>query len=84
MGSRIGRFEIDDVAQQHALFAQFLAPHHDGFERQRALAQAADHRVATGLDTLGDGDLALARQQLDRAHLAQVHPHRIVRAVIAV
>jgi hypothetical protein len=40
-----------------------------------------DHRVAAGLDALGDGDLALARQQLDRAHLAQVHAHRIVGAV---
>ena len=33
-----------------------------------------------GLDALGDLDLALAREQLDRAHLAQVHAHRIVGA----
>ena len=31
---------------------------------ERALAQPADHRLAPGLDALGDGDLALARQQL--------------------
>src|SRR5436190_1867213 len=35
---------------------------------------------AAGLDALGDRDLALARQQLDRAHLAQVHAHRVVGA----
>jgi hypothetical protein len=40
-----------------------------------------DHRLAAGLDALGDGDLALARQQLHRAHLAQIHAHRIVGAV---
>ena len=52
-----------------------------GLEGQRALAQARDHRLAAGLDALGDGDLALARQQLDRAHLAQIHAHRIVGAL---
>ncbi len=81
---RIGRFEIDDITQEHALLGQFLAPHHDSFERERAFAQAADHRIAAGLDTLRDGDLALARQKLHRAHLAQIHPHRIVRTIIAV
>ncbi len=40
-----------------------------------------DHRLAAGLDALGDGDFALARQQLDRAHLAQIHAHGIVGAV---
>ena len=45
------------------------------------LAEARDHRLAAGLDALGDGDLALARQELDRAHLAQVHADRIVGAV---
>ena len=49
-------------------------------EGQRAFAHAADHHVAAGLDALGDGDLALAGQQLDRAHLAQIHAHRIVGA----
>src|SRR6185312_9579999 len=35
-----------------------------------------------GLDALGDGDLALAAEQLHRAHLAQVHAYRIVGAVV--
>jgi hypothetical protein len=32
------------------------------------------------LDALGDLDLALARQELDRAHFAHVHAHRVRRA----
>ena len=40
-----------------------------------------DHRLAAGLDALGDRDFALARQQLDRAHFAQIHAHGIVGAL---
>ena len=58
-------------------------PGDDGLEGQRALAEPADHHVAAGLDALGDGDLALARQQLDAAHLAQVHADRVVGAAEA-
>ncbi len=36
--------------------------------------------LQTLLDPLGDLDLAFARQELDRAHLAHVHAHRIGRA----
>jgi hypothetical protein len=63
-------------------FAQLVAPDHDGFKGQRAFAQPANHRVAARLDAFGDGDLALARQQLDRAHLAQIHAHRVIGAVL--
>jgi hypothetical protein len=31
--------------------------------------------------TLGDGNLALAREQPNRAHLAQIHAHRVVGAL---
>jgi hypothetical protein len=58
-----------------------VRPVDDRVEGDRAFAQAPDHRVAAGLDALGDGDLALAGEQLDRAHLAQVHADRIVGAV---
>ena len=81
VGALIGGFEIDDVAEQNLAFVQLVAPDDDGLEGQRALAQAGDHRLAAGLDALGDGDLALARQQLDRAHLAQIHAHGIVGAL---
>ena len=59
---------------------QRVAPADQRANGQRALADAADHHLAAGLDALGDRDLALARQQLDRPHLAQVHAHRIVGA----
>jgi hypothetical protein len=39
--------------------------------------RAPAHRIEAFLDALGDADLALARQQFDRAHLAHVHAHRI-------
>src|SRR3546814_19325623 len=58
-----------------------VRPFDDRVEGQRALAQAQDHRVAARLDALRDGDLALAAQQFDRAHLAQIHAHRVVGAV---
>ena len=81
VGALIGGFEIDDVAQQNLAFVQLVAPDDDGLEGQRALAQAGDHGLAAGLDALGDGDLALAGQQLDRAHLAQIHADGIVGAL---
>ena len=67
--------------QEHIAVIQFIAPDGDGLEGERALAQAGDHRLAAGLDTLGDGDLALAGEQLNRAHLTQIHAHRVVAAL---
>ena len=81
VGAGIGRLEIDDVAQEHLAVVELVAPDDDGLEGQRAFAQARDHRLAAGLDALGDGDLALAGEQLDRAHFAQIHAHRIVGAL---
>ena len=75
------RLEVEDLAQLHAPFVEGVGPADDGVEGDRAFAQAPDHDVAAGLDALGDGDLALAGEQLDRAHLAQVHADRIVGAV---
>ena len=81
VGARIGRLEVDDVAQEHLAVVELVAPDDDGLERQRALAQAGDHRLAAGLDALGDGDFALAGEQLDRTHFAQIHAHGIVGAL---
>ncbi len=81
VGAGVGGFEIDDVAKEDLSFVEFVAPDDDGLEGQRAFAEARDHRLAAGLDALGDGDFALARQQLDRAHLAQIHAHGIVGAL---
>jgi hypothetical protein len=74
------RLEVDHVAQQEAAFVDRVAPGEQRGDRHRALADAADHLVLAGLDALGDLDFALAAQQLDAAHLAQVHAHRIVGA----
>ena len=81
VGAGIGRFEVDDVAQEDLALVELVAPDDDGLEGERALAQAGDHRFAAGLDALGDRDLALAREQLHRAHFAQIHAHRIVGAL---
>ena len=81
VGAGIGRFQVDDVAQEDFSVAQFVAPDDDGLEGQRAFAQSGDHRLAAGLDALGDGDFALAREQFDRAHFAQIHAHGIVGAL---
>ncbi len=44
---------------------------------QREAGQRGLHLVQAFLDALGDGDFAFAGQQLDGAHLAHVHAHRI-------
>ena len=77
----VGALEVDDLAQKDLFVQQFLAPDRDGSKRQWALAQALDHGVPTGFDPLGDRDFALAGQQLDLAHLAEIHPDRVVRPV---
>ena len=81
VGTGVGRFEVDDVAEEDFSFVELVAPDDDGLEGERAFAEARDHRLAAGLDALGDGDFALAREQLDRAHLAQIHAHGIVGAL---
>ena len=81
VGAGIGGFEIDDVAEEDLSFVEFIAPDDDGLEGQRAFAQPCDHRLAAGLDALGDRDFAFARQQFHRAHLAQIHADGIVGAL---
>ena len=81
LGTLVGRLQIDHVAQQDLGAVELVAPDDDGLEGERALAQAGDHGLAAGLDALGDGDLAFARQQLNGAHVAQIHANGIVRAV---
>jgi hypothetical protein len=81
LGTGIGGFQIDDLAQERRALVELLAPDDDRLEGQRAFAQARDHGLAAGLDALGDGDFALARQKLHGAHFAKIHPDRIVGAV---
>ena len=58
----VGRLQIDHVAQQDLALADRVPPADDRAHGQRALAQRLEHRVAAGLDPLGDLDLALARR----------------------
>src|SRR6266436_3392001 len=79
--ARIGGFQVDDVAQEYPAVVEFVPPDDDGLEGERALAQTSDHRLAAGFNTFCDRDFALARQQLDRAHFAQIHAYGIVGAL---
>jgi len=79
--ARIGRFHVDDVAQKDLSLAELVSPDDDGLEGERALTERGDHRLAAGLDALGDGDFARAGKQLHRAHFAEIHAHRIVGAI---
>ena len=71
-----------DQAVDHLVDAQLVLLHlvgevEDLLHRGRAGADRQDHVAQAVLDALGDLDLALAREQLDRAHLAHVHAHRV-------
>src|SRR5262245_42218542 len=77
----VSRPQVDDVAQQNLGVHQLIAPNDDRLEGQGTLAKTRYHRLAAGLDALGDGDLALTREQLDRAHVAQIHAYGIVGAL---
>src|SRR5262249_40878575 len=57
-GSRIGGFEVDNVAKENFSLVQLIAPDDDRLEGKRAFAEAADHSLASGLDPFCDGDLA--------------------------
>ncbi len=81
IGTGESRVEVDDVAKENLSFVQFVAPDDDGLEGERAFAQPRDHGFAAGLDALGDGDFAFAREQLDGTHLTQIHADGVVGAV---
>ena len=81
IGTGKGGVEVDDVAKENLALVQLIAPDDDRLEGERAFAQARDHGFAAGLDALGDGDFALARQKFNRTHFAQIHADGIVGAV---
>jgi hypothetical protein len=77
----VGGIRVDQAIDQF-VDAHFVAGHlAGGFEhlgnRRRAGRNGHDHVLQAVLDALGDFDLAFARQELDRAHLAHVHAHRV-------
>src|SRR6266851_2000585 len=74
----VGCIEIDDVAQQHLSFVEGITPTENGVERQRAFADGAEHHLAAGLEALRNRHLSFTRQELDRPHLPEIHPNRVV------
>ncbi len=64
-----------DVA--HAAL-QVFAQGHDLADHDGRTGDGLEHAHLPALDALGDLHLALAREQRNGAHLAQVHAHRVV------
>jgi hypothetical protein len=71
---------VDDVVDLELVLADLVGELEDLADRHRAGRDRHDHVLEAVLDALGDLDLALARQELDAAHLAHVHAHRVGRA----
>ncbi len=73
---RIGNLE-QVAGRERAAF--YFLPHADNFlDDQRRPRQRFEHGILAPLDALGDFHLALAREQGNRTHLAQIHADRIV------
>jgi len=73
--------KIENFAQLHFAVVERGRPFDDRVEGGRTLAESPDHGVAACLDALGNGNLALAAEQFDGAHFAQIHADRIVGAI---
>ncbi len=69
---------VDELVDDARVAAGVLEELEDLLEHDRVVRERlVDLRLAL-LDPLGDADLALAVEQLDRPHLAQVHAHGVV------
>ncbi len=66
------------VVRQHSLADHVAVLEHLG-QHELASRQRIENTLLTAFDAPGDADLALASQQGDGAHLAQIHADRIVR-----
>lgn len=71
---------VDELVDAALLVRHALGHREDVGDRRRARGNRHHHVAQAVLDPLRDLDFAFAREQLDRAHLAHVHPHRIGRA----
>ena len=80
-GAVIGRVEINNITKKNTALFKFLAPDHNGFKGQSRFAKPLNHRIAARFDAFRNGNFALAREKLNDAHFAQIHAHRIIRAV---
>ena len=71
---------VDHLVDRDLARADALAVRQDLGDRGRAGRNRHHHVLQAVFDALRDLDLALARQQFDRTHLAHVHAHRVGRA----
>ena len=69
----------NEILHADLLAAQLVAEIDDLADGDRAVEDGGQHAVLAVFDALGDLDLALAGEQRDGAHLAEVHPDRVVR-----
>ena len=70
--------DVDELVDDPRVASRVLEELQDLLEDDRVVGERlVDLRFAL-LDALGDADLALAVEELDRAHLAQVHAHGVV------
>ncbi len=76
LGVRVDQ-AIDHLVDAHLVLLDLVGEVEDLSDGSRAGADREDHVAQAVLDALGDLDLAFARQELDRAHLAHVHAHRV-------
>ena len=68
----------DDVLDPDLVLPQLVAEVDDLADGHRGVEDGREDHVLALLDALRDLDLALAREERDAAHLAQVHPDRVV------
>ncbi len=68
---------LDDLAHANLVLGQLFAEIENVAQRQRIGQDFVDDPILAFFDLLGDLDFALAAEQRHRAHLAQVHAHRI-------
>src|SRR6266542_4271469 len=70
--------EVDELVDHARIAARVFEELQDLLEDDGIVRESlVDLRFAL-LDALGDADLSLAVEELDRPHLAQIHPHGVV------
>lgn len=79
LGVRIDQ-AVDEFVDAHFLVLDPLGHRQNVGDGRRARGDRHDHVLQAIFDALCDLDLALARQQFDRAHLAHVHAYGVGRA----
>ena len=77
----VGHGQVDHLLDDALVLLRRLVDLQDLFQDDAVLGEGLVDLALALLDALGDVHFALAVEQLDRAHLAQVHAHGIVGLV---